>query len=199
MTGRYNWVRPSHLILMLEMTKAKIYIYIYIYFLTAMLLNAHTAAGDTWMHVHEDSGLFLQKRWKFMLWSGRAGVKIFHITWMCCYSQMKSYCSRASNNTSGYELGWHCHVLHRRETCHWKLLYCHWGWHTTIVMKNPFWTCACAADSQQQTHTHLHTFIFIIFCFSNRCLVSGAVLLVQSETQTAHYTKQLLLLSKFIR
>ncbi len=131
-----------------------------------MLLNAHTAAGDTWMHVHEDSGLFLQKRWKFMLWSGRAGVKIFHITWMCFYSQMKSYCSRASNNTSGYELRWHCHVLHRRETCHWKLLYCHWGWHTTIVMKNLFWTCACAADSQQQTHTHLQTFIFIIFCFS---------------------------------
>lgn len=165
------------------------------YLLTATLLNAHAAAGDTWMHVHEDSGLFLQKRWKFMLWSGRAGVKIFHITWACCYSQVKSYCS---NNTSGCELQWHCHALRRRETCHWKLLYCHWGWHTTIAMKNPFWTFTCAADSQQQTHTHLHTFIFIIFCFSNSCLVSGAVLLVQSETPTAHYTKQLLLLSKFI-
>lgn len=82
-------------------------------FSTAML-ESRSAGSDTWMHVHEGLGLLLQKRWKLTHWSGRDGVKILHVTWTC-QSEVKSYYSKASNNTSSYELQWHTESCARQK------------------------------------------------------------------------------------
>ncbi len=86
----------------------------------------------------------LQERWTFMLWS--------FSTWRERAVTPRSSAITGEHHITPAVMNYGDTVT-RRETCHWKLLHCHWGWHTT--------------DSQQQTHTHLN--IFIIFCFSNSC------------------------------
>lgn len=121
-------------------------------------------------------------------------MKILHVTWTC-QSEVKSYYSKASNNTSRYELQWHTEscVRQKRNVPLEVIIVPLNMKQNNSDEKSPLNMCVC------HTHTHIHVFIFIIFLLLSKiCLVSGAVLLIQSETPTAHYAKQLLLWSNLL-
>lgn len=153
---------------------------------TAKLESRHS---DTWMHVHEGLGLLLQKRWKLTHKSGRDGVKILHVTWTC-QSEVKSYYSKASNNTSNTNYS-ESYSRQKRNVPLEVIIVPMNMKQNNSDEKSPPNMCMCP--------THTHTFIFIIFLLLSKiCLVSGAVLLFQSETPTAYYAKQLLLWSNLL-